>query len=360
MPSQRNDRVPRTDRCRECGRAVSPDANFCPGCGADLRAEDPLGNASSTYCTECGELVGPDDEFCANCGAPCEGAHGPTAEADDPTAETTATADPDARRAFRARVRDHLDAGWELTEDHGDRVVLVDRDIGSLPVHVLLLPTTGGVGNLLYGWYNYAEQAETRRLGVSDGPLPDGELATPGDEDPLVTLSGYLLGGLLLLIGAGIAAVSVGAGSVLGTLFGLAFAAIGLALSPPVERRLDRRHGLSRFGRVRTVDHRITPATERTEAPCVVCGEAFERGVVRRRRDETVVAGVPVRTHSIRRNHYCADCARAELFGGDSGADASSVFVPDSGTDRDSELDIDSELDTRSAADAESAVDRAE
>jgi hypothetical protein len=86
-----------------------------------------------------------------------------------------------------------------------------------------------------------------------------------------------------------------------------------------VERRLDRRHGISRFGRVRTVDHRITSATERTEAPCVVCGEAFERGVVRRRRDETVIAGVPVRTHSMRHNHYCADCAREELFGGDAG-----------------------------------------
>ncbi|WP_255521287.1 hypothetical protein [Halorubrum sp. LN27] len=27
MPSQRNDRVPRTDRCREWGRAVVPDGD---------------------------------------------------------------------------------------------------------------------------------------------------------------------------------------------------------------------------------------------------------------------------------------------------------------------------------------------
>ncbi|ACM56938.1 zinc ribbon domain-containing protein [Halorubrum lacusprofundi] len=334
MPSERNDAPSRTDRCRECDRAVTPGANFCPGCGADLRAAESRDDASAAYCTECGEPVAPAAEFCANCGTRCGRAEPPTAGPPDPTADS------DARREFRVRVRDHLDDGWELTEDHGDRVVLVARDIGSIPAHVLLLLTTGGVGNLLYGWYNYAELAETRRLSVSDGPLPDGELGAPGDGDPLVALSGYLLGGILLLVGLGIAAVAVGQGARLGALFGLAFAALGLALSPPAERRLDRRHGLSRFGRIRTVDHRITPSTERTEAPCVVCGEAFERGVVRRRRDETVVAGVPIRTHSLRCNHYCAGCARAELFGGD--ADETAID-PDVSLD-DSEFD-DSEFD---------------
>ena len=314
MPSERNDAPPPTDRCRECGRAVASDANFCPSCGADLRTEDPRDDAPSAYCTECGEPIAPDDECCANCGEPCGSAEPQTAESTDDADES---ADPDARRAFRVRVRDHLNAGWELTEDHGDRVVLVDRGIGSISIHVFLLLTTGGVGNLLYGWYHYSELAETRRISVSDGPLPDSELPTRDDEDPLATLSGYLLSGLLLLIGVGIALVSAEAGAVLGALFGFVFAVIGLWLSPLAERRLDRRHGISRFGRIRTVDHRITPATERTEAPCVVCGEAFERGVVRRRRDETVVAGVPVRTHSIRHNYYCADCAREELFGGD-------------------------------------------
>ena len=344
MPSERNAAPSRTDRCPDCDRAVAPDANFCPGCGADLRATGPRDGGPTAYCTECGEPVAPDDEFCASCGARRGSAENPAVgsrtDADD-------AADPDARRAFRARVRDHLDAGWELTEDHGDRVVLVDRDVGSIPVHLLLLVTTGGVGNVLYGWYNYAELAETRRLAV-DESLPASELSPPGGdgEDPLVTVSGYLLGGLLLSIGAGIAAVSAGQGSVPGALFGLAFAAIGLALSPPVERRLGRRHGLSRFGRIRTVDHRVTPATERTEAPSVVCGEAFERGVVRRRRDETVVAGVPVRTHSIRHNHYCADCAREELFGG--GSDATPTVVRESETDDDPEFD------------AEAAVERGE
>jgi len=250
------------------------------------------------------------------------------------------TADSDARREFRVRVRDHLDDGWELTEDHGDRVVLVARDIGSIPAHVLLLLTTGGVGNLLYGWYNYAELAETRRLSVSDGPLPDGELGRPATATRSSPSPATSWAAFSCWSGSGSPPSRSGRGARLGALFGLAFAALGLALSPPAERRLDRRHGLSRFGRIRTVDHRITPSTERTEAPCVVCGEAFERGVVRRRRDETVVAGVPIRTHSLRCNHYCAGCARAELFGGD--ADETAID-PDVSLD-DSEFD-DSEFD---------------
>jgi hypothetical protein len=314
MPSERTESSSPTDPCRECGRASPPDANFCPGCGADLRA-----GTGAAYCSECGSALLPEDEFCADCGAAR-----PETRRSEATGHATERGgeppDSDAHRAFRRRVRDHLDDGWELTEDRGDRVVLVDRDVGSIPVHVLLLLTTGGVGNLLYGWYHYSELAETRRLSVADGPLPDGELVPPGgDDDPLVDLSGYLLGGILLLIGAGVAAVSAGQGSVLGAAFGAAFALVGLALTPPAERRLKRRHGRSRFGRTRTVDHRVTPATERTESPCVVCGESFERGVVRRRRDETVLAGVPVRTHAMERNRYCADCARSELFGGSEG-----------------------------------------
>jgi len=320
MPSERTGSPSPTTPCHECGRTLPPDANFCPGCGAEVGA---AGDAA--YCADCGERLAPDDEFCAACGAARPEAPSRAVRRDDRAAGD------EAHRAFRRRVRDHLDDGWELTEDRGDRVVLVDRGVGSIPVHLLLLLTTGGVGNLLYGWYHYSELAETRRLSVSDGPLPDGELSEPsGNDDPLVALSGYLLGGILLLIGLGIAVVSARQGALPGAVFGAAFALVGLALTPPAERRLRRRHGRSRFGRIRTVDHRVVRATERTESPCVVCGEPFERGVVRRRRDETVAAGVPVRTHAIQRNHYCADCARTELFGGADG-DGSELDPADNG-----------------------------
>ena len=351
MPSERTGSPPSTDACRECGRSPPPDANFCPGCGAELRP-----GSDAAYCTDCGERLAPEDEFCAECGSARPGAGGPATRRPDDAV------DPEERRPFRARVRDHLDDGWELTEDRGDRVVLVDRGVGSIPVHVLLLLTTGGVGNLLYGWYHYSELAETRRLSVSDGPIPDGELPAPsGNDDPLVALSGYLLGGILLLIGLGIAVVSARQGALPGAVFGAAFALVGLALTPPAERRLRRRHGLSRFGRIRTVDHRVIRATERTESPCVVCGESFERGVVRRRRDETVAAGVPVRTHEIERNRYCADCARTELFGGSDESDlaAAGPDLDAAGPDLDAtEPDLDAP-DTDSE-DREPAAERSE
>lgn len=318
MPSERNEPPSTPEQCHDCGRSVPAEANFCPGCGAERRSAASSPSPPLAYCMECGDPFGRGDEFCANCGTPRQTGDVPPADRG-----SDRDVDPAARRAFRHRVQDHLADGWELHEDHGDRVVLVDREIGSIPIHVLLLLTTGGVGNLLYGWYHYAELAETRRLAVDDESLPASEPSASGsDEDPLVALSGYLLSALLLLIGLGIVAVAVDQGALVGGLFGLAFAVIGLTLAPPVDRRLDRRHGIAEFGRIRTVDHRITRATERPEEPCVVCGHPVERGVVRRRRDETVVAGVPVRTHSMRYNHYCADCAREELFGGESGGNA--------------------------------------
>jgi len=290
MPSEQRDPPGATDRCRECGLALPPDANFCPDCGAPRRGGDRV----------------PESD----------------ANARD------AASDAAARQTFRVRVRDHLDAGWEVDDDYGDRVVLVKRDIGSIPVHLLLLLTTSGVGNLLYGWYNYVAEADTRRLAVGERPPPT-ELSAPGThEDPLVTISGYLLAGVLVAVGVAVAVVAAEQGSPPGALFGAAFAAVGVAMSPPAERRFARRHRVTRFGRLRSVDRRITPSTERTEAPCVACGGEFERGVVRRRRDETVVAGVPIRTHSVRYNHYCADCARAELFDGDPSRRGSNAFDP--------------------------------
>jgi len=288
MPSERNDAPSRTDRCRECDRAVTPGANFCPGCGADLRAAESRDDASAAYCTECGEPVAPAAEFCANCGTRCGRAE-PRQPAPDPTADS------DARREFRVRVRDHLDDGWELTEDHGDRVVLVARDIGSIPAHVLLLLTTGGVGNLLYGWYNYAELAETRRLSVVRRPAPGRRTGgarrrTRSSPSPATSWAAFSCWS-----GSGSPPSRSGGERASARCSGSRSPRSGWRCLRPLSGG-STADTASRFGRIRTVDHRITPSTERTEAPCVVCGEAFERGVVRRRRDETVVAGVPIRT----------------------------------------------------------------
>ncbi|TKX73823.1 zinc ribbon domain-containing protein [Halorubrum sp. GN11_10-6_MGM] len=319
MPSERNDARTPTDRCPECDRTVPAGASFCPDCGADLD-----GPADPAYCAECGERFDDDDRFCSNCGAPrSSGGSAASARPSRAPERTDDAGSPPSRsasspgeseRAFRRRVQDHLDAGWDIERDDGDRVVLVDRGIGSVGVHVLLFIFTSGIGNLLYGWWHYSKLAERRRLVRGDDTAARAPSRTEGGGRTEL-LSAYLLSALLLLIGGWIGFVAVESGSPPVALIGLAFALLGAYGAPPVDRRLDRRHGITEFGRLKTVDHRTVRPPESVDEACVVCGEAFDRGLVRRRRDETVVAGVPVRTHSMRYNHYCADCARSELFG---------------------------------------------
>ncbi|MEA1930104.1 MAG: zinc ribbon domain-containing protein [Euryarchaeota archaeon] len=286
--------------CQQCGTTVDPAANFCPQCGT--RAD------TDVFCSHCGETLGPGEEFCSHCGQARSSASRQQSE---------------SHEAFRRRVRDHIEAGWELKTDRGDRVTLVDREIGSIPIHILLLFITSGVGNLIYGWYHYAKLADYRYLSVGDGrqPRPPGQSSTSNNtatgSDTTNAVLSYLAGGLVgfmaiwfLFIGAvGTPAPVLG---VLGVLFALG----GLSILPPVRRRLARRHGLTKFGRLKTVDHRVVYPHEGYDEPCVVCGRRGRSGLLRRRRDETVVAGVPLRTHDRDHNFYCERCATDDLFGG--------------------------------------------
>ncbi|WP_424015423.1 double zinc ribbon domain-containing protein [Halorubrum xinjiangense] len=329
MPSETSDPGGPPAACPACGEAVPAGASFCPDCGADL--SDP---SDPAYCAACGEAFDDDDRFCSNCGASRSGggsvASGRSSgrpersgNADSPSAE-------ESERAFRRRVQDHLDAGWDIERDDGDRVVLVDRGIGSVGIHILLFIFTSGIGNLLYGWWHYSKLAERRRL-VRGDETPARAPSSVEDAGRMETATAYVLTALLLLIGGWIGFLAATSSSPPAALIGLAFAGLGLGVAPPVRRRLDRRHGLTSFGRQKTVDHRVVRPPESVDEPCVVCGEGFERGLVRRRRDETVVAGIPVRTHSIRHNHYCVDCAQSELFGDRIGAPSLDDIAADDG-----------------------------
>jgi RNA polymerase subunit RPABC4/transcription elongation factor Spt4 len=303
--------------CRDCGATVDATANFCPQCGT----------AIETFCPDCGEAFDRDDEFCSHCGHQRgEGGDQPG----DSESHPTETAETEA--AFRRRVTDHLEAGWELKDDHGDHVTLVDRDIGSIPLHVLLLFATSGVGNLLYGWYHYAKRAERRYLSIGDGrqPRPPGietadgsTTATAGSVDAsLSTAASYLLGGLLALIGLFVIIAAAGGGTVWPGLIGLGFALGGLGILPPVRRKLDRRHEITKFGRLKHVDHRVVHPTEGYDEPCIICGKQGRSGLLRRRRDETLVAGIPLVTHGMDDNYYCEQCATADRVVGEPEFDA--------------------------------------
>jgi len=131
----------------------------------------------------------------------------------------------ESERAFRRRVQDHLDAGWDIERDDGDRVVLAGRGIGSVGVHALLFVFTGGLGNLLYGWWHYSNLAERRRL-VRGDSTPVRAPSSVAGESRTETAAGYILIALLLAIGGLIAYFAAMSGSPPAALIGLAF--IGL------------------------------------------------------------------------------------------------------------------------------------
>lgn len=292
--------------CQQCGHNVEPSANFCPQCGTAVGA---------TYCPDCGEPFAESAAFCSHCGS------------ERPTAATSAVNSSDQAETyaqFRRRVASYTEAGWDITADHGDRVTVVDRDIGSIGVHVLLLLFTGGFLNIVYGWYQYSKLAETRNLVVGGTATGSAQSEAVGEDQPTTAGSergvmAYVTAGLLWFISLTFLTVAIGGGSLAAGLLGLLFAAGGTHVLPPVNRRVGRRLGVTRFGRHKTVDHRIIRPHERCTESCVVCGCSIDQGVVRRRRDETVVAGVPIRTHLLKKNHYCAACAHDEFV--DTGLD---------------------------------------
>jgi hypothetical protein len=129
-----------------------------------------------------------------------------------------------------------------------------------------------------------------------------------------------------LLVGLGLLAFLSGVGGTVQTagtaemvvpllllVFAFTFLTSGVLVNPRFRRRLDRRSGLTRFGRARTVDRRVLSAAENHRESCVSCDSDLTEGLVRRYREELLVAGVPVWTASEGRNFYCADCAVEDM-----------------------------------------------
>ncbi|KTG10368.1 hypothetical protein AUR64_12425 [Haloprofundus marisrubri] len=131
-------------------------------------------------------------------------------------------------------------------------------------------------------------------------------------------------------------------------LFSLTLVTFGVFVNPRFRRRLNRRHSVDRFGTVRTVDNRVVRAEENCRERCVACDSRVEQGVVRRLREEYVVAGVPVYTDSESYNHYCRSCALSELSPEVGGTSA------DSAGDR----DTDAEMRTGTETETETAFER--
>jgi hypothetical protein len=104
-------------------------------------------------------------------------------------------------------------------------------------------------------------------------------------------------------------------------LVGITFLLLGATTTRRGRRRLARRQEPTAFGRQPTVESRTVRPEESFDDRCVRCGASVESGAVRRYREETLVAGVPVYTHETGENAYCLDCALDEFGVGDDPAD---------------------------------------
>jgi predicted nucleic acid-binding Zn ribbon protein len=302
-------------QCRECGTVVEDDMNFCPDCGSAL--EDAL----AAYCRVCGSAFESEDRFCSDCGAvrdPGIGEADASGNSRRSAPEESWGSGPKgaddteaAMAAFRKRVQSYLADGWVMEHDYGDSVVLVDRDFGSVPVHVALFFFTGGIGNCLYGFHRYKNRADRLRLTAgedADARAPSGSTHGPGATDSggsdstsvtrIVFSTMLFLGGLAMVVSNPLDAFNWALGVPL--LLG------GAYLFPPTRHRIEDRHPVTRFGTVRSTDETVVRFPDK---PCVACGRPIEVGIKRTYREEKAIAGIPVMTVQDGENHYCESCA---------------------------------------------------
>lgn len=114
--------------------------------------------SASNFCSQCGVALSPGVSFCSRCRTAAGTAVGSRTRRDRP--------------AFRRRIEYFTVEGWDVKHDYGDRVVMINRGFGSIPLHPLLLVFTSPIGNLFYVWYSISRMptasnsAETGRRGT--------------------------------------------------------------------------------------------------------------------------------------------------------------------------------------------------
>jgi hypothetical protein len=102
-------------------------------------------------------------------------------------------------------------------------------------------------------------------------------------------------------------------GVVVGLVVSVLLVLAGATVAPSVRKRVDHRHSLGSFGRDPVVERRVVRPDEYCHKRCVVCDAPVEAGLVRRYREDITFAGVPLVFGSNSHNHYCLECARAEI-----------------------------------------------
>ncbi|WP_150123146.1 zinc ribbon domain-containing protein [Haladaptatus sp. R4] len=262
----------------------------------------------SNFCSQCGSSLSPGDSFCSQCGSAVDPG-GSDSFRSQHSRHTQNSRHP-RKDGFRRRIEDLTVEGWDLKQDYGDRVVMINRGFGSIPLHIILLATTSGVGNLLYAWYCYspgAERIELREDGSEEYFEDEGFPTDWTVKRALAFAVSLIFGSLGVLFGLFLLLTNwAGAGLVFGTLSLL----LGLFLLVLTPQHVPGIRSPTTFGRVRSTDEKTVyePAT-----PCSVCAKPVGNGVKRQYHERNYVAGVPVKTANEGENYYCRSCARGDV-----------------------------------------------
>jgi hypothetical protein len=283
-------------------------------------------DATANYCSQCGSRLDRDAKYCGRCGTRCREVT-PTDErsrddvaASDSAGAATRNTNEDLL-AFRRRVQGRIADGWDVEHDNGDSVVLVDREFGTLWMHVLLFLFTAGVGNLVYAWHRYVHDADRVLLRAGGTDFEAGrnaygvsgsDVGTDGvaqeDRSGWATSAGSMassLAGILLILISVAILVNNPLGPV-ALLLGLLSFAGAAWVFPPTKERLENRHPVTTFGHTRSVEEEIVADPD---VPCVSCASSADGGIRRTYREEYAVVGIPLLTTETGTNVYCRNCA---------------------------------------------------
>ena len=79
-------------------------------------------------------------------------------------------------RRLQREIDDLVAQGWKIEDEDRDRVVMVDREFGSITSHVLVAILTVwwtmGLGNVVWGVYNYVSRSRRQVLWERSGECP--------------------------------------------------------------------------------------------------------------------------------------------------------------------------------------------
>ncbi|UPV99682.1 zinc ribbon domain-containing protein [Halorussus gelatinilyticus] len=280
------------------------------------------------FCSQCGSALSPGDAFCSKCGTAVDGESSDAGRTDasasgseraaglgSETAERFVSEMPSSRGPpvsnpdLRRRVERYAVEGWDVKRDDGDRVVMINRTLGSPWIHAFLLLATSPVGNLLYAWYRYSPGAERVELRA------DGTERRSGDEASRWTLksavgvaAGLTLGFCLALVATLLLWVT---SSLVPTVIAGACLLAALASIPLSTQLAPGFESPTTFGRRRTTDERVVDEPTR---PCSACARPVGTGVRRTFAEKRYLAGIPVETLHEGENTYCRACANGDPF----------------------------------------------